>query len=246
MPSRRGNWQTPLAVMPTAQFQGDLVRIRNIRNFRYRNEDDFTPDYYDRTINLNDVESVDFIVVPFSDAPTLAHTMLSFGFKDGAHLGVSVEARLEKGESYSPLLGAMKRFELMYILADERDIIPLRSMHRNVDVYVYSTLASKERVRALFVDVLQRTNQLSESPEFYDTLTNNCTTNIVRHINVLAPGRIPLDYRVLLPGLSDQLAYELGLLPTDAPFEVLKQRSLVNERVVQHLNSDDFSAAIRR
>ena len=246
MPSHDRDWQTSLAVLPRAEFQGDLVRIRNIRNFRYVSEEDFMVDYFDRTFDLRELESVNFVVVPFQSAPSLAHTMLSFGFSDGYQLGVSVEARLEKGEKYSPIRGALRQYELMYVVADERDLIPLRTEHRDCEVYVYRSTATAEKARALFRDVMQRVNQIADDPEFYDTLTNNCTTNIVSHINVLTPGRIPADIRVLLPGYSDQLAYELGLLDTSLSFAETKQRAKINDRVRGHSQAADFSQRIRR
>ena len=258
-----------MATLATADFDGDLVHIKNIRNCSYFKEDVYVVDHYDRTYDLNRVTGVDFIVVPFKMAPSLAHTMLSFEFEtdDEAnpnpssnlssnpsnphgvrkeHLAVSVEARLEKGESYTPIKGAARQFELMYVVADERDVLRLRTEHRKVDVYVHRVRTTPERAKALLVDVLQRVNQLAEEPEFYDTFNNNCTNNIVRHINKLHPGRIPWDPRAVLPGLSDQLAYDLGLLDTSRPFSELKRDAHINAAAHRAANLPGFSAAIRR
>ena len=188
----------------------------------------------------------DFIVVPFKDAPNLAHTMLSFGFDDGHYLAVSVEVRLEEGESYSPVKGALRQYEIMYVVADERDLIQLRTQHRKADVYVYRTRATPDQARSLLMDMMQRVNQLAEKPEFYNTFTNNCTTNIVLHINHLRPGRVPYDIRVLLPGQSDRLAYDLGLLDTKVSFEETKLAARVNNLAEIHRDHPDFSQLIRR
>ncbi len=244
-PSHDRDWSPDLAVLPYADVRGDHVIVRNIRNCAYESDSDYAVNYYDKRFELSAIRNVDFIIVPFKGTPSLAHTMLSFGFADGEHMVVSAEARLEKGEKYSPILGELRQFELMYVLADERDAILRRTKHRDADVYVYRTIATPEQSRELFMDVLQRVNELAEVPEFYDTLSNNCTTNIVRHLNRLRPGRVPYDVRALLPGFSDGLAYELGLLDTSLPFEETRRRARVTELANRAANAPDFSTLIR-
>ena len=245
-PSNDRDWVADQALVPTAQFQGNRMTVCNIRNCDYRTADDYTVHYYDKTFELDEVDSVDFIVVPFKDMPSLAHTMLSFGFAGRDYLAVSVEIRREKGESYDPVRGALAQYEIMYVVGDERDLIGLRANHRMDDVYVYPTRATPEQARSLLVDVMRRVNKLAVEPEFYDTLANNCTTNLRGHVNQLLPDRVPYDYRVLLPGLSDRLAYDLGLLDTDAPFEQTRDRARVNYLAYVHRDDPDFSAKIRR
>ncbi len=244
-PSNHRDWEPSLAVLPKAEFDGDRVTVRNIRRFTYLGEHDYVLNYYDKTFRLDDLERVDFLVVPFKNLPSLAHTMLSFGLRDGQHLVVSVEVRLEQGQKYSPLLGALHQYEITYVVGHERDLILLRTEHRDVDVFLYPTRARPEQVRDLFVDVMQRVNKLEQSPEFYDTLTNNCTTNIVQHINRLHPGRIPFDVRWILPGYSDRLAYDLGLLDTDLPFEEARRRARINDVAARYRDDPDFSVRIR-
>jgi hypothetical protein len=232
--------------MPSAHVEGDEVRIQNVRNCLYFREDVYATRYEDRIYRLSDLQTVDFIVVPFSATSRLAHTMLSFGFADGRYLALSVEARLEEGESYSAVRGGLRQFELIYILGDEKDLISLRTEHRNADVYVYRTQVPPEQIRLLFVDVLARVNQLKEQPEFYDTLSNNCTTNIVRHVNRVRPGRIPPSLGLILTGHSDRLAYDLGLLDTGRPFAELRASAHVNTLAHRFRDAPDFSDRIRR
>lgn len=245
-PSNHRDWLPGLDVLATAEFDDSEVTIRNIRNAHYLTEEDYVLNYYDKTFDLAKLTSVDFIVVPFKEAPSLAHTMLSFGFEDRDYVVISVEARLEKGETYSPVRGSMQELELMYVIGDERDLITLRTEHRDVDVYVYRANVRPEEIRAMFVDMLKRANKLAKHPEFYDTVTNNCTTNIVDHINKLRPNLIPYSYAILLPGHSDRLAYDLGLLDKSVPFDQLKRRALVNPRAAIFASSEDFSQQIRR
>ena len=245
-PSNDRDWVADQAVLSTADFAGDDVRVRNVRFCNYHTAENFDLRHEDRAYRLTDLESVDFIVVPFGDMPNLAHTMLSFGFKGGEYLAVSVEIRKEKGERYSALKGLLRQYELMYVVADERDLIKVRSNLRLEDVYIYRAKATPDQARDLFVDVMRRVNELSVKPEFYDAVTNNCTTNIVRHINHLSPGRIQYSAKVLLPGHSDRLAFELGLIETDTDFERARLRARINELAYAHRDSPDFSALIRR
>ncbi|MBN2023267.1 MAG: DUF4105 domain-containing protein [Pirellulales bacterium] len=246
VPSNDRDWSPDQAVLATADIDGRAVRVKNIRNFRYHGEDRFTADYYDKTFDLDAIRSVDFLVVPFPEMPSMAHTMLSFGFEGDEYVGVSVEIRKEKGETYDPVKGLLGQYELMYVVADERDLIQLRTTQWHNDVHLYHTRATPEQARALFVDVMRRVNQLAAAPEFYNTLTNNCTTNIVGHINRLAPGRVPFDYRVLVAGQADELAYDLGLLDTNSTFDRAREQARVNYLAYLYHDRPDFSARIRQ
>jgi hypothetical protein len=223
----------------------DIV-IKHVRNGRYRSETDYDVRHYDMRFALDDVRTLDFIIVPFNNNPLLAHTMFSFGLKDGRHFIISVEARLDQGDSYSPVRGITNKFQLMYLIGDERDLITLRTEARKVEVLLYPARATPDQVQNLLVDMLERVNKLQRAPEYYDTLNNNCTTNLVDHVNKLRPGRIPRDVRVLLPGHSDRLAYELGLLDVSEPFEIARQNARITLLSHQYQNDPDFSSKIRR
>jgi len=250
-PSNDRDWTPDQAVLPRAEFHNNQVTVRNIRNCDYRADDDYDVHYYDvhyydKTFDLDRLTSVDFIVVPFNDVPGIAHTMLSFGFDDHDYLGLSIEIRRERGESYNPIKGFLRQYELMYVLADERDLILRRSLHHLSDVYVYRSSATPEQGRELLLDVLARVNKLYAEPEFYNTLTNNCTTNIRSHINRLAPDRVPYDYRVLLPAHSDRLAFDLGLLKSRGSFEATRAAAKVNYHTYLYASSPEFSRKIRQ
>ena len=244
-PSNDRDWVEEQKVLASAHFDGDKVHVKNVRNAEFFSYRDCLVDYYDKTYDLTKIQTVDFVMIPFANTRAIAHTLLSFGFEGGDYVGVSVEVRLEKGESYNATVGLLGQFELMYVVADERDLLPVRPEYRNVDVLLYRTKATPEQARALFVDVMHRVNQLHDHPEFYDTLRNNCTTNIVRHINKLAPDRIPYDYRVLLPGYADSLAYDLGLIDNTLPFDETRRRAVVSDRILQYKSDPQFSQRIR-
>lgn len=240
------DWMPLQARVATAEYHGSQVTIHNVRNTEFRTADDYTVRWEDRTYDLDKIKSLDYVVVPFPESPAIAHTMLSFGFEGGDYLDVSVETRKEKGEGYGMLAGVMNQYEIIYILGDEHDLIQLRTHHWMNDVYLYRTRAKPEEAREIFRDVLKRVNQLAIRPEFYNTLTNNCTTNIRSHINKLFPDRIPYDFRVLFPGRSDELAYDLGLLDTDDTFQHTRERARINYLAYLYGDDPDFSVKIRQ
>lgn len=249
-PSHFRDWTPEQAILPMVEFQGQLATVRNIRNCKYFANDVYLVDYYDKAFDLNRVKGVDYIVVPFPGVSAMAHVMLSFEFErpggEPERLAVSVETRKERGERYNPLKGAANQYELMYVVADERDVIQYRTVYNGEDVYLYRTTASPGAARELLVDVLNRANEVAQRPEFYDTITNNCTTNIVRHINRIKPNRLLPDYRVLLPGFSDQLAYDEGLIERHGTFEETKQAAYVNLLAQRYAGREDFSERIRQ
>jgi hypothetical protein len=245
VPSNVRQWEPDQAAQPWAEIDGDQATIHNIRNNVYVSKDHYATRHYDKTFDLKGIQTVDFIVVPFDWMPALAHTMLSFGFAGDEYVAVSAEIRKEVGESYDPLKGLLGQYELMYVVGDERDLIALRSNYREDDVYLYRTKATPEQAKALFLDVFQRVNKLKNEPEFYHTVTNNCTTNIAQHVNHLSPSRVPMGLRLLLSGKSDRLAYDLGLIDTTQPFEVAKQQARITEVARANGERADFSQQIR-
>ncbi len=244
-PSTTRDWNPDQRVMPLASFRGQYVDVSNIRNVEYRSTDDYTVRHYNRTFDLDALRSLWFVVEPFHGMEGPAHTLMSFGFADDVYVAISVEIRKEKGEKFSPLLGILKRYELMYVVADERDVIKLRSNFRKDDVFLYPIRTTAERRRQMFVEMLERANRLARHPEFYNTLTNTCTTNIVRHVNTISAGRVPWSYKVLLPAYSDELAYELGLIETTLPLDEARRRFRINDRAARYADDPAFSRRIR-
>jgi hypothetical protein len=246
-PSNDREWKPEVTVLPQATREGDLVTIRNIRNFDYRTPTDFTPEYYDKTFDLEKLESVD-LIASYWAGPAIAHIFVSFGFGDDDYLAVSIERRDEQGEGYSTIKGLFRQYEVFYVVADERDVIRLRTNIRNdppEDVYVYRAQGPIENGRRLFLEYVRRINELGEQAEFYNTVTSNCAGNIWlnAHVN---PGRIPYSWKILLSGHVPEYLYEAGMLDTSLPFAELKQRSKINDAAHAAHGSADFSLLIRK
>ncbi len=247
-PSLDRNWNKDQVLMPEAIFDKDekTVTIKNIRNINYRSTSDFDVAYYEATYDMDTLDSVWYMVEPFAGhGAGAAHTLVSFGFADGRYLSISVEIRKEVGESFGVFRGVFRQYELMYVIADERDVIKLRSNYRQDDVFLYPVVTTKENMRTLFDSMLARANKLRVEPEFYNTLTSTCTTNIVSHVNEIVPGRVPLSFKVLMPAYSDELAYRLGLLDNSLTLPELRERYHINERALLYADDPEFSKRIR-
>lgn len=239
-------WSRDTAVAPSATIAGDFVTLHNIRNFDYRTETDFTPAYYDRTFDLRQLNSVDLLAVYWM-GPAIAHVFLSFGFTDGHHLAISIEARNERGEGYSTIKGFFRQYELYYDVADERDAIRLRTNYRKnppEEVHMYRLQGSAQSGQALFLDYLREINTLHEHAAFYNTLTTNCTSNIWLHARVI-PGRVPYSWKILFSGYFPEYLYENGRLDTSIPFAQLQKRSIINPLAQAADQAKDFSLKIR-
>ena len=244
-PSNDRDWAPELARTAHASIQGDLVTVHDIRNFDYRSETDFTPAYYDRTFDLGKLDAIDLLAAYWM-GPAIAHMFVSFGFGDD-HLAVSIEVRKVKGEGYSSLKGFFRQYELIYVVADERDVVRLRTNYRKdppEDVYLFRVQTPRENMRRIFLDYVRAINELHERARFYNTLTTNCTTNIAMHSHV-NPESPPMSWKVLLSGYAPEYAYEKGRLDRSIAFEDLRRRSLINARAQAADQAPDFSRRIR-
>jgi len=245
-PSNARHWQPDVAVLSYAEINGDLITVHNIRNIDYRTETDYTPAYYDKTFDLSKLESVDLAAVYWM-GPKIAHTMLSFGFGNNDYLAISIETRKEVGEAYSTFKGFFRQYELYYVVADERDVIRLRTNYRNdppEEVYLYRLRAPIENGRRLFLEYMRRINSLKEQPEFYNTLTTNCTTTIWLNSKV-NPDHLPFSWKLLLPGYVPEYLYEHDRLDKSLPFDELRKESVINGRAHAADQDADFSRQIR-
>jgi hypothetical protein len=244
-PSLTRDWAPDLVRAPRAEVQGSRVTLHDLRNFRYRSTTDWDAAWYSATYDTRELVRAWFIVEPFSGFEGAAHTMVSFEFSGDRFLSFSVEVRRERGETYSVLGGLFRQYEIIYVAGDERDLIQLRSNHRRDDVYLYPVRASQERTAAFFLDMVQRMNGLHARPEFYNSFTSNCTTNLVRHLEKVSETNVPYDHRTLLPAYSDSLALSLGLIDSDVGLAETRERHRINTLALAAQDRDDFSLRIR-
>jgi hypothetical protein len=242
-PSNDRAWQPDVAQTAWAEINGDEVTIHNVRNCDYRTETDFTPHWETRTVRLSQITGID-LATNYWGSPWIAHPIVSFQFSDGLPLCFSIETRKTIGQQYSTLEGFYRQYTLIYIVADERDVIRLRTNYRREDVYLYHTLASPAQAQERFREYISTVNVLHETPRWYNAVTSNCTTSI--RAQRAAKLRKPWDWRILLNGKADEMLYQDHAIATGGlPFTELKQRSLINERARAADEDRDFSRVIR-
>ncbi len=242
-PSNAGAWQPDVAHLPTADVNGNLVVIRNLRNFAYPSPTTVVERWEQRTYDLDQIVGFDLFLSTWG-APGIAHTISSWEFSDGRHLAISIETRKEVGEEYSALLGFFRQYELYYVVADERDVIGVRAGPRQEDVQLYRLRGSPVFARAMLLDYLKEVNRLARAPEWYNALTHNCTTTIRHHAQQVGAGN-PFDWRILANGYIDELGYKRGQINTSIPFPELRRRSDITARAKAAGDRADFSRLIR-
>jgi hypothetical protein len=242
-PSNDRDWQPDVASLAFADIRGDQVLVHNVRNAAYRTETDYTVRLEDRALDLAKLRSLDLFLI-YWGSPLIAHTIMSWGFEGDQYLAISIETRKEKGEEYSALRGFFRQYELVFVVADERDVVRLRTNFRGEDVYVYRLDARPANARLLLLRYLQEVNHLRERPEWYNALTENCTTAIKRIAGADAR-RSWWSWKLVLNGYLDELAYDNGAIDRSLPFAVLKAKSHINERAKAANDDPRFSVRIR-
>lgn len=244
-PKTNAHYPPEVAQTAYAEFNGDRVTLHNIRNSDYRTVDDFDVRWETREYDLKDIRTLD-VYVNYWGMDAIAHVFVSFGFADGRYLAVSIEYRPEVGESYGTFNGLFKQYEIIYVWADERDIARLRTNYRKEDVYLYRTTLTPDQVRRLFMSMLEKTNQLHEKPEFYNTVTQSCTNTIGNHVIQAKIFDLPFWKRKILTGTVDRRLYEQGILETKGkPFPELRVQSKINAKGQAADQDPDFSKKIR-
>jgi hypothetical protein len=243
-PSNDRPWQPDVAQTAWAEINGDEVTVHNVRNCEYRTETDFTPHWETRTYHLSQIKGMDLAIM-YWGSPWMAHPILSFRFAEALPVCFSIETRKAIGQSYSALRGLYRQYTLIYIVADERDSIRVRSNYRHgEDVYLYRTMASPAQARARFLEYVNAINTLHDRPRWYNAITTNCTTNI--RTQRPTDQRAPWDWRMLVNGKADEMLYQHNLIATAGlPFSKLKQHSLINRSARAADRDPDFSRVIR-
>ena len=242
-PSNDRDWQPDLATLPFAEIDGDRIVVHNVRNADYRSETDFTVHLEDRDYDLSQLRSLDLFLI-YWGSPRIAHTIMSWGFEGDRYLAISIETRKEKGEDYSAVRGFFRNYELAYVVADERDVVRLRTNYRGEDVYVYRIQGPQEVGQQVLLAYLRAVNDLKERPQWYNALTQNCTTTI-QHLTGPYQQRSWWSWKLFLNGYLDELAYEIGAIDRSMPFPALKAASHINERARAADSDPRFSVRIR-
>ncbi len=213
-PSNEGNWQPDSARTAWAEMDGDRVTIHNLRNCEYRTETDYSNCWSDRTLYLSQIRGADFFLTNWG-IRFASHPIVSFQFGDNQHVAFSIEARYKAGQAYSTVLGFFRQYGLIFVAADERDVIRLRTNYRkDEEVYLYRLHIQPEVARTMFLTYVTYLNKLKDHPEWYNEVTRNCTTTLQKPLAADVNNPQPWTYRYILNGTLDELLYERGRLVT--------------------------------
>ena len=247
-PSNDRSWVNDNERNATIEFDGDIAKITNLRDFNWRSSKDFDERWINEDYDLREVEAI-WLTLEYFDQKLrqMAHTILSFEFKDGRRLACSIEVRREKGERYHPVRGLFREYELIYVWAKESDVIGVRTRCRKNSVtHLFTAVVlGAGNERRMLESYLRRTNDLVASPEWYNTLTNTCTTNIVRHVNEVYPGRVPRAISILMPGLSPKLLERANLIKMSGTLDETLAASVIDAKAKAWDGESDFGEAIR-
>jgi hypothetical protein len=245
LPSNDRNWAIDVSRPTTAEIRGDTLVVHNVRNFGWRSESEPEPRWEERTYDLRKLQSVD-LFADYWAGEAIAHILVSFGFADGTYLAWSIELRRKDKQAFSSLAGFFKESELIYIAADERDVIRLRTNIRHEDLRLYRLKVPPAMARGFLEAYVARANALAARPVWYNTLTSNCTTLVFQMARLVEPG-IPFDWRVLVSGYFPEYAYDRGALDTSLPFDELSRRARISPRAMEadDVPQPEFSKLLR-
>ena len=243
-PSNDRQWADDVAQITHGTLDGSKVTLKNVRNFDWRSNDDYTQRWETRVYDLDRISSVDMIM-SYWDGWAIAHMLISFGFDDGQHVAFSVEVRRQKNKTYSEIGGFFKRDGLSIIAADERDVIRVRTNIRAEDDYLYRIRMPLTAMRSLFLGYVEQADNLLETPRFYNTITVNCTT-LVYHMMQRIVGYLPWSYRLLFTGYLPAYVYRVGGLDQRFTLDELRTMGRITDRARQSDRSSTFSEDIRR
>ena len=242
-PVNEADWQPDVAQLAWAEIQGDEVTLHNVRNCDYRTNTDYTPHWETRIVRISQITGID-LAIDYWGSPWIAHPIASFQFADAPPVCFSIETRVKTGQAYSALGGLYRRFELIYTVADEGDVIRLRTNYRMEDIYLYRTTFTPAQAQERFSEYLSSLNELREHPRWYNEITTNCTTSI--RAQTPKDERLPWDWRILVNGKGDEMMYERHTIASGGlPFAELRQRALIDTAAKAAGNSPEFSRLIR-
>lgn len=243
-PDANQDWAPEHSRMPAIRIDGNTIHVTNVRDFKWQSDGGSAVAYEEHRYDLDALNSLDYVLCPLASFDGVAHVFVCFGFSDGQHVAISVEGRRAKGRPYRVIPSLFRQYQLIYVVGDEQDVVGLRGAIWKVPVYFYPTRTSRQKMRAIFLDMMERAHSLEDHPEYYNLVTNNCLNNITANLRRLGVSA-PANLRLLFTGYSDRVAYDLGFIDTDLPFEKARRVFRVDGWMQTTPLDEEFSRRLR-
>ena len=200
-----------------------------------------TPRHDTRTYRLSHVAGLDVIFFNWGSR-LMSHPVLVFDFGPDGRLCVSVEVRYRKGQPFSFFRSLYRQQEVVYVVADERDVVLRRTLHPpRQAAHLYRLVAPPDEVREVFLDYADAINALAETPQWYHGVCMNCTTSFYW----LPSRRLRRDWRVIANARLDRALYAAGRLDRTLPFDDLRRAAELAD-VANAAPRDGFGDHVRR
>jgi len=244
-PSNDRDWETFSARTPDAVVTSDSITLTNVRNWNHSTSSVLSEDWIDSvTVDPTQLKRIWFGLSSFSDIAAFGHTFLSFEFIDGSVYTLSIEARREADEEYSFTKGMLRQYDLLYGWGTERDYVGVRTFLLDQKVELYPLDLTPAESAAVFVALAEETHLVATNPRFYNTLTSNCTNELVKVINQKYPDSLPYHISHNLPGLSIDYLQNQGLIDSTTKRTIIPAD---NQALLDTINGSpmDFSRVLR-
>lgn len=235
------DWNPEVAKQLHYEKQGDMVTLHNVRNFNWRSNEDYDIHWESRTVDLNKITGLN-VIASYWMGPKIAHTLVSFDFADQEPLVFSIEIRKEKNEEFSAFGGFFRKYELSLIASDEKDLIYTRSNIRNEQVYLFPVKMPVAERKALFIEYLNKADELHDEAKWYNTLTSNCTTLVFDMVQAINTRHPPKDYRLFASGYLPNYLYDLKAINQNYSLKEWYRLAHINPRTEQYAQQKDQSS----
>ncbi|NLI10635.1 MAG: DUF4105 domain-containing protein [Elusimicrobia bacterium] len=167
-----------------------------IQNFRWHSEPPSENNFDWRSVKIDasKIKNIYFVKKPFSPEWIAAHSLMLFTFEKGGVIDsfgnetdsivLSIEAFLREGQEYSLTEGMKNKFNIVWVLASWKDYVE-RMVYFDKDsdrlVLYPVNLSQSQKKELISYSLLQAA--VNREGEYYNTITNNCTNNLVILIN---------------------------------------------------------------
>lgn len=205
----------------------------------------------DATIDVEKVVKAYYLVKPFAPKFIAAHTLLAFSFEDGgvisktgqesSNIVLTIEAFKKIGQTYGLVKTMKKEFDIVWILTTLQNYADLNVNYNSssdCEIIVYPINFTREQTKALLLETIKQAC-VNRQGEYYHTIRNNCTNNLVILMNHV----LPTEKKVKLWTIPSMI-YNLKATMPLSVVKMLKKKEIIGEPV-STINRENFSESIK-